>query len=262
MPTRKPLAKKPAAKSKSPRSRSSLGKLSRNKGKAFEQLVARELRGIFGDQVKRGWQARQGSDAPDVEGVPGWWLEAKHHQKVSIRAAFDQVLAAQADALRKKDPRAKLKALVITKDDRAEPLATVRFEDFVELLRCEKAVELVNAGKSPGDVSYADTAEIARVMSNLELAGIETHFGATKGEPNALERTDPSEGVRLLVEEVLRLRASSAGSLALAQPPIAIARFEGPPVRDLRNVDLRAAVASGEAKPLADGGFELKLPPK
>lgn len=244
MTSRKPAKKLSKSKpSKPARSPSARGKLSRNKGKAFEQLVARELRGLFGDQVKRGWQARQGSDAPDVEGVPGWWLEAKHHQKVNIRAAFSQVLIAQGDAARKRDPRAKLKPLVITKDDHAEPLATVRFEDFVELLRCEKAAELVNAGKV-ADVGsrYADVAEIGRTLAELERAGIAAEWV----EGKMLEKTAPSEGVRLLVEEVLRLRASGAGALALAQPP-----------RDLRNVDLAEAARTGAAKDNGDGTFEL-----
>lgn len=211
MATRKPAAKKAPPKA---RSRSAIGKHSRRKGKAFEQDVARELRAIFGDQVKRGWQARQGSDAPDVEGVPGWWIEAKHHHKANVRAAFQQVLEAQKDAARKNDPRAALKPLVVSKDDGLEALATLRFEDFVELLRCEKAIDLVNAGKPLHDGSLADAAELGRILSHLKQAGIE----ATADLGSLTERS-PGDGVRMLVEEVLRLRSSEVGSLTLAQPP-------------------------------------------
>lgn len=129
------------AKPKPKRSASAVGKHSRNKGKGFERVVAAAFREVFGDQVKRGWQARQGSDAPDVEGVPGWWVEAKHHRKVSIRAAWQQVVTAQEDAKRKGDGRASDKPLVVCKDDGEEPLAVVRFSDFVALLELCVAAE-------------------------------------------------------------------------------------------------------------------------
>ena len=202
MATKKKTPPKPQ---KPTRTRSAIGKHSRRKGKKFEQIVALEFRGIFGDQVKRGWQARQGSDAPDVEGVPGWWVEAKNHHKVNVRAAFEQVIAAQEDALRKKDPRAELKPLVVTKDDGKEALATLRFEDFVELVR-------TTAGVPP--VAHADAAELGRILAFLGQAGIEA-----QGDLGSLTEVTPSEGVRQLVEEVQRLRSSTPSSLSLAQPP-------------------------------------------
>ena len=75
---------------KKTRSASARGKLSRMKGKVFEREVARDLRAIYGEQVKRGWQAREGTDAPDVENVP-YWVECKHHQRVNVRAAVPTV---------------------------------------------------------------------------------------------------------------------------------------------------------------------------
>jgi len=70
------------------------GRLSRSKGKAYEREVAAGYRALYGDAVKRGWQARRGSDAPDVVGAP-WWVEAKHQQRVSVRAALQQATEAQ-----------------------------------------------------------------------------------------------------------------------------------------------------------------------
>lgn len=136
------------------RTRSQVGRHSRNKGKVFEREVARELRAIFGEGVKRGWQAREGHDAADVEGVPGWWVEAKHHARVSIRPALEQATEARAAA---KDSR---RALAVTKDNRKEAIASLYFEDFLELLR---ELERLRA-KGPAKVEVEK-----RLVASLEL---------------------------------------------------------------------------------------------
>lgn len=105
-----------------------MGKLSRNKGRAWEQEVARGLRAIFGEEVKRGWQARSGSDASDIENAAHFYVEAKHHKVVNIYAAVKQVLTAQKTF---KDDRW---PLVVSKSNRAEPLATMLWVDFLKLL--------------------------------------------------------------------------------------------------------------------------------
>lgn len=116
------------------RTASQVGKLSRAKGKTFEQEVARALRGIYGEGVKRGWQARDGDDAPDVDGTP-FWVEAKRGRRVNYQAALVQVMEARESATKKKDPRAVLPPLVVGRDDNGEALALLRFEDLVKLLR-------------------------------------------------------------------------------------------------------------------------------
>ena len=98
--------------------------MQRTKGKVWEREVAKELRAIFGPGVKRGWQARAGNDACDVDGSP-FWVEAKHHKIVNIPAAYRQ---AGSDT----DGRP---VLVVSKSNRSEPLATMRWADFLELLR-------------------------------------------------------------------------------------------------------------------------------
>jgi hypothetical protein len=97
---------------------------SRNKGKVWEREVARELRAIFGASIKRGWQCREGQDDCDVTGSP-FWVEAKHHRVVNIGAAMRQ---AMADT---KGPA----PLVVSKSNRCEPLATMRWSDFLALVR-------------------------------------------------------------------------------------------------------------------------------
>jgi hypothetical protein len=143
------------------KSKSEVGKWSRNKGKAFERTVAAAFREVYGDQVRRGWQARQGSDAPDVEGVPGYWIEAKAHRKVNIRAAWKQVVAAQIDAKRKGDGRATDNPVIICKDDGEEPLAVLRFSDFVSLLGRVKQLEARGAGRPAPEFENGDKLDVS-----------------------------------------------------------------------------------------------------
>lgn len=118
----------------SKRSPQQVGRLSRDKGKTHEQVVARALRAVYGEGVKRGWQARQGDDAPDVDGTP-FWVEAKRGRRVNYQAAMAQVVEARESATKKKDPRAALPPLVVGRDDNGEAFAMLRFEDLVKLLR-------------------------------------------------------------------------------------------------------------------------------
>jgi len=110
------------------------GRRSRNKGKAFEQKVARELREIFGEQVARGWQSRSGDNAPDIVGCGPLWVEAKHHKLAPIRGAIRQAQAAQK-AYSEHHPDNPLPyVMAVTKDDRTKPLVTMEWEVFKELL--------------------------------------------------------------------------------------------------------------------------------
>lgn len=102
--------------------------MQRDKGKRWEREIAARLREIFGEDVRRGWQARSGGDDPDIVDVPNFWVEAKHHKVVNIGAAIRQVLIAK----KKKDDRW---PLIVSKSDRQEPLATMTWESFLEMLR-------------------------------------------------------------------------------------------------------------------------------
>lgn len=121
------------------KSRSALGKLSRNKGKVFERFVAAAFREVYGDTVKRGWQAREGHDAPDVENTP-FWVECKHHKKVNIHAAVAQA--------REESERAKsgLPILVATQNNGERPLVVVEMETFFTLLAAYEASKKTLAG--------------------------------------------------------------------------------------------------------------------
>lgn len=98
---------------------------SRRKGHNFERLIAAELRDNF-PQARRGLQSRDGGAAPDVAGVPGIWIECKRSRRPNIPAAIRQAQAASA-------PRCVLIAAV-TKADGEEPLVTMPWRDWKELL--------------------------------------------------------------------------------------------------------------------------------
>lgn len=113
--------------------------MQRDKGKTWEQAVARAFRSIFGDDVRRGWQSRAGSDDPDIVGVPKFWVEAKHHKVVNIAEAIRQVLKAQKKHTPLRQALTGLPAnrwpLVVSKSNRADPLATMLWNDFLELVK-------------------------------------------------------------------------------------------------------------------------------
>jgi hypothetical protein len=103
-----------------------MGKFSVDKGKRFE----RELVRIFsetvpGARVSRGFQYRDGMDAPDVD-IPGFWLEAKVGARVDFRKALRQAMAA-----------AKLGRwpLVVAKEDHQTPVALIALPDFLPFYR-------------------------------------------------------------------------------------------------------------------------------
>jgi hypothetical protein len=118
-----------------------MGKMQRTKGKVWERTVAKELRDIFGPQVKRGWQAREGCDAPDIENVPRQWPECKHHKRVNIAAAMRQAEEEYARWLartlkqRTATPSDCLWPVVYSKSNNEQPFVTMRMGDFLTLLK-------------------------------------------------------------------------------------------------------------------------------
>lgn len=126
------------------RTASQIGRASVSKGKVFERTVALAFRNIFGESVKRGWQARRGDDAPDIEGVPLWWIECKHHARVNVQKSFKQVEAAIAGANERGDKRGEHMPLIVHHDTGRETLATLRFSDLLKLF------ELYESSIRPG----------------------------------------------------------------------------------------------------------------
>jgi hypothetical protein len=103
-----------------------MGKASRDKGKRWERAVAKDLREIYGQRIRRGWQAREGDDEADIHGTPWFWYECKHHKLVNYRAALRQATAAAPEGLR---------PVVVAKDDRLDPVVVLYWRDWLWLLR-------------------------------------------------------------------------------------------------------------------------------
>ena len=93
--------------------------------------MARQFRKIFGDRVKRGWQAREGSEAPDVDGTP-WWIECKKGKQTNIKAALRQAIDAGGHVRGAGDPRP---PLAICRDDGMRATATMFLDDFLDLVQ-------------------------------------------------------------------------------------------------------------------------------
>ena len=103
-----------------------MGKFSVDKGKRFERELVRVFsEAIPGARVCRGFQWRDGAEAPDVD-IPGFWLEAKVGKKVDLRKAMRQAVG---DAKFGRWP------LVVAKDDHQPALCVVRLTDFLDFYR-------------------------------------------------------------------------------------------------------------------------------
>lgn len=102
-----------------------MGKAQREKGKRGERATAKEIAERFGVDAHRGWQARDGADAPDVVGLPGWWIEVKTGKNLSPKAAL-----LQADAARQPHDV----PVAVLRYDREKPMAIMFWEDWLYLV--------------------------------------------------------------------------------------------------------------------------------
>jgi len=91
------------------------GRKSRSKGQRGEREAVALMAAHGFLSARRGWQARSGKDACDVEGTP-FFVEVKRGKATNIKAAVRQALAAT-------DGRA---VLVLTRDDHGEWLGTMQ----------------------------------------------------------------------------------------------------------------------------------------
>jgi len=77
-----------------------LGRRSRNKGKVWERLVARDLREFWGDSVYRGHQDARGGAAAgegaDIEGT-SFYVECRHEKTYDWRKHLRETLAKRTE---------------------------------------------------------------------------------------------------------------------------------------------------------------------
>lgn len=104
-----------------------MGKTQRVKGRRFEQEVATMFRAAMpsaAETIRRGWQTRKGTDAPDVI-VPFFSPECKVGKMPNPRAALEQARSAVT---------AGTIPLAVIKDDFKEPFVVIGAEDFFGLI--------------------------------------------------------------------------------------------------------------------------------
>jgi len=172
------------AKGKSKRSPAELsrtGKRSRRKGKVFEREVAAEYRAIYGESIKRGWQAREGHDAPDVENVPDLWVEAKHHQRVNYRAALEQA----EEALEKAKAPITVRPIAHCKDDGQKAVVIIRQEHWFALLK--ELNQHREAAKIPKKGEKAAPVTAAQKVNGTHVADPFTTVLHLAQPPNGVE---------------------------------------------------------------------------
>ena len=128
-----------------------MGKYSRDKGARFERAVAKGLRVVFGERtIRSSGQCFSGDTRADVD-CPEIWVECKVGKTPNIKAALEQAEEARAGARSDKVP------VAVCKWDREEPIASMRFEDFVNLLKLayggyeDGSLENTVARKKDGD---------------------------------------------------------------------------------------------------------------
>lgn len=100
----------------------------REKGKRGERRVANLYREAMPgcDTIKRGWQTRKGTDAPDVDGVPCFAPESKEQKQANVRAALAQAVETA--------PPGKT-AVAHIHDTGREPFVVLRECDWMDLVK-------------------------------------------------------------------------------------------------------------------------------
>ena len=105
-----------------------MGKYQREKGARFEREIANKLKRIFGPRtIRSSGQCFSGDTRADVD-CPKIWVEGKVGKRPNIKAAIEQAEEASGVANSNKVP------VAICKWDRDEPIASMRLEDFLDLL--------------------------------------------------------------------------------------------------------------------------------
>jgi Holliday junction resolvase len=97
---------------------------SREKGKRGERELAAFLNAA-GHNTRRGQQFKGGPESPDVVGLPGFHLEVKRTESLSIYKAMDQAISEAAPG---NIP------LVMHKRNRKDWLVVLSLKDFLSML--------------------------------------------------------------------------------------------------------------------------------
>lgn len=103
-----------------------MGKMSRDKGKRFELVLAAKLREYGYKECRRGQQYSGKNGDADVVGLPHIHIEAKHQERMLL---YDWMAQAKHDARDGEIPA------VFHKKNNASILVTMDLSDWIELYR-------------------------------------------------------------------------------------------------------------------------------
>lgn len=134
--------------------------MQRRKGAQWERELSLYLRSM-GLPAKRGiGQARSASEVPDVD-LPGWWVEAKRHQRTNPKAALAQAIA---DTTAHGGGRVPVAVCRDNGTSLEEATVTLRLSDWVQLVKDRRIVETVTKAAT---VTYEvdRSADIAATQS-------------------------------------------------------------------------------------------------
>lgn len=137
-----------------------MGNLSREKGKRFEQELARDFREAFGivaDKIRRCWERAQ-RKGHDLD-VPGFAVEAKRYAKIAVYPWMAQAIR-QAEGTG-------LTPVLIVRADHKDALVIMRLSDWVEVAK-QKVLD--NCLGSVEDVRPSSTKDVFESDGSAEGA--------------------------------------------------------------------------------------------
>lgn len=102
-----------------------MGKLSRQKGKRGEREAAALLRENGFHEARRGVQYQGGHDSDDVVGLPGWHIEVKRTETISVYPALAQAIEDKTD---------EVKPVVFHRRNGKQWVAILNASDFLALV--------------------------------------------------------------------------------------------------------------------------------
>lgn len=100
---------------------------SRDKGARFEREIANALKEYGYDARRTAQYCGNTGDASDVVGLPGFHIECKHQEKMHLYDWMEQAVRDSATTVET--------PIVIHKQNRKDTLVTMRFEDFMDVIK-------------------------------------------------------------------------------------------------------------------------------
>ena len=112
---------------------------SKDKGARFERELASKFREYgYTDSRRTAQYCGSTGDAPDVVGLKGLHIEAKHQERMQLYDWMDQA---------KRDAKEGSKPVVFHKKNNADILVTMKLEDWMELYKEYDAAQTLKDGE-------------------------------------------------------------------------------------------------------------------